>query len=77
MGPFFGTFFGPKRSIELAYGLSEKAPSFVNVVEGNKMEIKPVIALDYPDIRGIQDTSLTKTNFQLLCATRGTFKDIV
>ena len=34
------------------YWLSEKAPSFVNIVEGNKMEMKPVIALDYPDIQG-------------------------
>ena len=32
--------------------MSEKAPSFVNVVVGNSLEMKPVIALDYPDIQG-------------------------
>ena len=34
------------------FWLSEKAPSFVNVVVGNSLEMKPVIALDYPDIQG-------------------------
>ena len=34
------------------FWLSEKAPSFVNVVDGNNLEMKPVIALDYPDIPG-------------------------
>ena len=34
------------------FWLSESAPSFVNVVSGNSFEMKPVIALDYPDIQG-------------------------
>ena len=34
------------------FWLSEKAPSFVNVVDGNNVEMKPVSALDYPDIQG-------------------------